>query len=101
MKIPTFIKLSAITSKGAQAIREYGDIWKIQGKVENPRPDWFQGRKNQLYITPSPKPSRNPKEDIGDNYVAPAQVPGLGSRWINEVNDPDFEYEEHSFRRAA
>lgn len=95
-----FIKLEAITAKAAQALRDYGNVWEIQGKVENPDTYFFQSRKTFLYITPIAKSTKNPREDIGDNYKEPSQIINAGARWILESNDPDFEYTENKFGRA-
>ena len=93
-----FIKLSAVTTKGAAIINQYGDTWKLMQQVDKPDTYFFQSRKPQLYIVPSPKPSRNPKEDIGDNYKLPVQDASIGARWIQAENDPDFEIMDGNFK---
>ena len=94
-----FVKLEPITSKAVQVVREHGDIWKVQQRIERPDPYFFQSRKPQLYLTPLPKPTRNPKEDLGDNYVPPTSYANIGARWVQESGDPDFELSEHKFGR--
>lgn len=96
-----FIKLSAITTKAQAVINEYGDIWKFVAQVEKPDTYFFQSRRPQVYIVPSPKPTRNPREDFGANYYPPAQPASLGARWIQAENDPDFEFEEFKLGRKA
>jgi len=96
-----FIKLSPITTKGAAIINQHGDIWKLMGQVDKPDTYFFQSRKSQLYIVPSPKPTRNAREEIGDNYTPPNQSASIGARWIQAENDPDFEVTEHAFGRKA
>lgn len=95
-----FVKLEPITAKAAQVIRQYGDIWKVHQKIEKPDLYYFQSRKPHLYISPMPQTTRNPRENLGENYVPPSTIPSAGSRWILENNDPDFECTEHKFGRA-
>ncbi len=96
-----FIKLSAVTTKAANIIAEYGDIWKEVAQVDKPDTYFFQSRKPQLYIVPSPKPTRNPREDFGVKYYPPLNPANRGARWIQAENDPDFDFEEFKLGRKA
>ena len=92
------IKLDPITSKAVKSINEHGDIWKVIMRVDRPDTYFFQSRKPQLYIIPVVKSTRNPREEIGDNYTPPTRDINIGARWISAENDPDFDYSEHIFK---
>lgn len=96
-----FIKLSPITTKAAAAIRQYGEVWRMVAQVEKPDSYFFQTRKPQLYIVPSPRLTRNPRENLGENYSDPSSPMNIGARWIQSTNDPDFDVEEWSPGRKA
>lgn len=96
-----FIKLEAITAAAAAVIEEYGDVWEVKGRVDNPDSYHFLSRKPHLYIVPIPKTVRNPKENLGDNYTPSGTIANAGARWILEDNDPSFDVSEYKFGRAA
>ena len=72
------IKLEAITTKAAQKLREYGDIWKVMGSIGRPDPYYFDSIKSYLYVVPNSKSSKM----------------NFGAMCILLDNDPNYEYQE-------
>ena len=85
------IKLRALTNKAERLIEQYGETWQCVARVNKPDLFFFRTSTPQFYITPLPRTTRNPKENLGDNYVPPSKPNGLGGRWIDSENDPDFD----------
>lgn len=86
------VKLEAITTRAAEKIEQFGDTWEVQGVASRPDPYFFQSKEPHVYLVPHiSRSSRNPKENLGENF-RPSQTPrNLGAMWIREKNDPSFD----------
>lgn len=88
------IKVTPLSEKARQAVREFGHLWSVEGEVTRPDSYFFRTQKPQLYIVPVITTwSADTTKNLGDNYKPTGHIANKGARWIDAVSDSDFSFE--------